>query len=201
MRYAWDLQHQYLQESNLTRGIKSWVVRWVLHKMRIWDIRSSFRVDYFIANSEYLARRIKKAYRRDAVVVYPNVAVNEFECSQEKQEYYITCSRLVSYKKVDLIVEAFEKMPDKQLIVIRDGPDMQKVVSKAKQNVKVLGYQPFSAMKDYMSNAKAFVIAAEEDFGIVPVEAQACGVPVIAHAKGGALKTVIDGVTGTFFAE
>lgn len=201
MRYAWDLQEQYLKESNLQKGFKGFLARNLLFFMRNWDVRTSFGVDYFIANSEYIARRISKVYRRGSEVIYPNVEVEDFNLVTEKQDYYFTCSRMVPYKKIDLIVEAFSLMPDKKLIVIGDGSDMPKVRSKSASNITLMGYQKFSIMKDKMENAKAFVFAAEEDFGIVPVEAQACGTPVIAFGKGGVLETVLDGETGIFFNE
>lgn len=201
MRYAWDLQEQYLKASNLQKGMKGFLARSMLFFMRNWDVRSSFSVDYFIANSEYIAKRINKVYRRDSKVIYPSVDVEDFDLTPDKQDYYFTCSRMVPYKKIDLIVEAFSLMPEKKLVVIGDGADMAKVRSKASSNVELLGYQKFSILKEKMANAKAFVFAAEEDFGIVPVEAQACGTPVIAFGKGGALETVIEGDTGTFFDE
>lgn len=205
IRYAWDLQHQYLRESGLNKGIKGWLAKWFLHKMRIWDYRTAHGVNYFIANSQYIARRIKKVYGREASVIYPPVDVENFEVKDEKQEYYLTASRMVPYKRIDLIVEAFSQMPDKKLVVIGDGPEMKKIKSKVKDNITLLGYQPFSVLKEHMQNAKAFVFAAEEDFGIIPVEAQACGTPVIAFGKGGALETVrpvgIEGPTGVFFRQ
>jgi glycosyltransferase involved in cell wall biosynthesis len=199
MRYAWDLQNQYLKESNLDRGFKSWVTRYILHKMRIWDVRSSYGVDYFIANSNFIARRIKKVYRRYAEIIHPNVAVNDFTCTTNKEDFYLTCSRLVPYKKIDLIVEAFKRMPEKKLIVIGDGPEMNKIKALTASNISLLGYQNFESLRSHMARAKAFVFAAEEDFGIVPVEVQACGTPVIAYGKGGALETVLADVTGVFF--
>ncbi|NBD84292.1 glycosyltransferase, partial [Citrobacter werkmanii] len=162
-------------------------------------------VDHFIANSQYIARRIKKVYGREASVIYPPVDVENFEVKDKKEEYYFTASRMVPYKRIDLIVEAFSEMPDKKLVVIGDGPEMKKIKSKVKDNIKLLGYQPFSVLKEHMQNAKAFVFAAEEDFGIIPVEAQACGTPVIAFGKGGALETVrpigTEGPTGIFFKQ
>lgn len=204
IRYAWDLQHQYLRESGLNRGLKGWLAKWLLHKMRIWDTRTAHGVDHFVANSKFIARRIKKVYGRDADVIYPPVNIAEFSLVEKKEEFYLTASRLVPYKKMDLIVEAFSQMPEKRLIVIGDGPDMQKIKAKAKKNVEMMGYQPFSVLKDMMQRAQAFVFAAEEDFGITPVEAQACGTPVIAFGKGGVLETVIDqgpNPTGLFFKE
>ncbi|HCW3117648.1 TPA: glycosyltransferase family 4 protein [Enterobacter roggenkampii] len=205
IRYAWDLQHQYLRESGLNTGVKGWLAIWFLHKIRIWDYRTAHGVDHFIANSQYIARRIKKVYGREASVIYPPVDVENFEVNNEKQDYYFTASRMVPYKRIDLIVEAFSQMPDKKLIVIGDGPEMKKIQSKVKDNITLLGYQPFSVLKEHMQNAKAFVFAAEEDFGIIPVEAQACGTPVIAFGKGGALETVrpvgIENPTGIFFKQ
>ncbi len=185
IRYAWDLQHQYLREVGLDKGIKSYIARMLLHKIRLWDCRTANGVDHFIANSQFIARRIKKVYGRDADVIYPPVDVNRFELNFNKEDYFFTASRLVPYKRIDLIVEAFSEMPNRKLVVIGDGPEMQKIKSKAKTNIEILGYQPDSVMQEYMRNAKAFVFAAEEDFGIIPVEAQACGTPVIAFGKGG----------------
>lgn len=201
VRYAWDLYHQYLRESNLTKGIKAMVVKNVLHKLRIWDVISANRVDYFIANSNYIAKRIQKVYRRDATTIYPNVDVTSFTLEENKDDYYFTCSRLVPYKKIDLIVKAFAQMPTKKLVVIGDGPDMSKVKAVATSNVELMGYQSFEVLRSKMQKAKAFVFAAEEDFGIAPVEAQACGTPVIAFGKGGSLETVIDGKTGVLYYE
>ena len=199
MRYAWDLYFQYLNEAGLATGAKGWLAKLILHRMRTWDVISSNRVDYFIANSNFIARRIKKVYNREAAVIYPPVDVDSFSLETNKEEFYLTASRMVPYKKIDLIVEAFSQMPDKKLVVIGDGPDMNKIKQKATKNVELLGYQPFSSLKEHMQKAKAFVFAAEEDFGIIPVEAQACGTPVIAYGRGGSLETVVAGKTGTFF--
>jgi glycosyltransferase involved in cell wall biosynthesis len=201
IRYAWDLQHQYLKESGLERGVKSWIARALLHYLRLWDSRTTNGVDVFIANSRYIARRILKVYRRQAEVIYPPVDVEAFTLRQDKEDFYLTASRMVPYKRIDLIVEAFSRMPDKRLVVIGDGPEMPKVRAKAGPNVTLLGYQPFEVLRGYMQRAKAFVFAAEEDFGIAPVEAQACGTPVIAFGKGGATETVVAGETGVFFQD
>lgn len=205
IRYAWDLQHQYLEQSNLTRGLRSAFARIVLHYIRNWDIRTSNSVDHFVANSQFIARRIRKVYHRDAQVIFPPVDVGSFSIGERKEDFYLTASRLVPYKKIDLIVEAFSHMPDKKLVVIGDGPEMSAVRAKASPNVEIMGYQPFDVLHDHMRRAKAFVFAAEEDFGIAPVEAQACGTPVIAYGKGGALETVRDlsqsRPTGLFFYE
>jgi len=201
IRYAWDLYHQYLKESGLDKGLKGKLAKYFLHKIRIWDISTINRVDYYIANSHYIARRIKKIYNKESEVIYPPVDVEKFELYENKEDFYFTASRMVPYKKIDLIVEAFSKMLDKKLVVIGEGPDMNKIKSKATKNIEILGYQPFEVLKDYMKKAKAFVFAAEEDFGIIPVEAQACGTPVIAYNKGGVTETVIDGKSGVFFEE
>lgn len=206
IRYAWDLQHQYLREAGLTKGFKSKIARMIMHYMRIWDVRTSNGVDCFIANSHFIARRIWKCYRRKAKVIYPPVDVEKFVCNVQKEDFYLTASRMVPYKKMDLIVEAFSKMPDKKLVVIGTGPDFEKIKKLAVDNVQMLGYQSDEVLKDYMQRAKAFVFAAEEDFGITPVEAQACGTPVIAFGKGGSLETVRgygekENPTGVFFGE
>lgn len=205
IRYAWDLQHQYLKETKLDKGLKGFLVRWLLHKIRMWDHRTANGVDHFIANSDFIARRIKKVYGRDADVIYPPVDVERFSLHSEKENYYFTASRMVPYKRMDVIVEAFSMMPDKHLIVIGDGSEMNKIKAKAKSNVQILGYQSNSVMQEYMQKAKAFVFAAEEDFGITPVEAQACGTPVIAFGKGGVLETIrpygAEKPTGIFFNE
>lgn len=203
IRYAWDLQHQYLQEANLTHGIKGWMAKAILHYIRLWDYRTAHGVDHFIANSEFIARRIKKVYGREADVVYPPVDVDAYEICEDKEDFYLTASRMVPYKKIKLIVEAFNEMPDKQLVVIGDGPEYGKIKEIAKGNIVLMGYQPFAVLKEKMQKAKAFVFAAEEDFGITPVEAQACGTPVIAYGKGGALETIrgqeCEDSTGLFF--
>ncbi len=203
IRYAWDFQHQYLREAGLDKGMKGRLARWFLHKIRIWDSRTSNGVDHFIANSHFIARRIKKAYGRDADVIYPPVEVEKFTLCENKEDFYLTASRMVPYKRIDLIVEAFSQMPDKKLVVIGDGSEMGKIKSRAGKNIEILGYQSDEVMQDYMRRAKAFVFAAEEDFGITPVEAQACGTPVIAFGKGGALETIRpygeNKATGIFF--
>ncbi|MDP9155382.1 MAG: glycosyltransferase family 4 protein [Pseudomonadota bacterium] len=205
IRYAWDLQHQYLREARLERGPRSWVARMLLHYLRNWDARSANGVDRIIANSQFVARRIMKSYRRESAVIAPPVDVQAFEVGSEKGDFYLTASRMVPYKRIDMIVETFASMPDRKLVVIGDGPQMDLVRAKATPNVSVLGYQTFDVLKDHMQRAKAFVYAAEEDFGIAIVEAQACGTPVIAFGKGGALESVVPlgmpGATGIHFPQ
>lgn len=200
-RYAWDLYQFYLYRAKLQRGIKALYAKWVLHKFRIWDVLNSNRVDYFIANSEYIAQRIKKIYNRDSVVIYPPVDTSHYTLEEQKKDYYVTASRMVPYKKIDLIVEAFSKMPDKKLVVFGDGPDLKNIKRTAGSNIEFRGYATKEQLKAGFQHAKAFVHAADEDFGIAPIEAQACGTPVIAYGKGGLLETVIPNVTGVFFKE
>lgn len=207
MRYAWDLQHQYLNESKLTRGLKAWIARASLHYLRLWDHRTAHGVDSFMANSAYIARRIEKVYGRRSAVVYPPVDVERFALRQDKSDFYVTASRMVPYKRMPLIAEAFARMPDRKLVILGDGPDMGRIREIADQtsNVQVLGHRPSAVLVEMMSTARAFVFAAEEDFGITPVESQACGTPVIAFGRGGACETVNTGRgpdrTGLLFAE
>jgi glycosyltransferase involved in cell wall biosynthesis len=205
MRYAWDLQHEYLREAGLDRGLRGWLARWTLHKMRMWDVRTANGVDRFVANSGFVARRIRKAYRRNAEIVYPPVDIEAFSLRSDKEDFYVAASRMVPYKRVDLIIEAFARMPKRRLIVIGDGPDLSKLTRKAPANVTVLGYQPAEVLRDYMQRARALVFAAREDFGIAPVEAQACGTPVICFGKGGVLESIrgpeSEQPTGVFFSE
>jgi glycosyltransferase involved in cell wall biosynthesis len=201
IRYAWDLQHQYLGETGLNKGLRGAMARVILHYIRLWDTRTANGVDTFIAISRFIARRIHKVYGRDSVVIYPPVDVEAFVPNPTKADFYLTASRLVPYKRIDLIVEAFTQTPQRQLVVIGAGPEYDKIKAKAGANVKLLGYQPFSVLKDHLERARAFVFAAEEDFGIAPLEAQACGTPVIAYGKGGSLETVLNNQTGILFPE
>ncbi|WP_417739203.1 glycosyltransferase [Rosistilla oblonga] len=201
IRYAWEFQAQYLRESKLTWGVRSMVTRMILHYMRMWDNASSTRVDAFVANSQFIANRIQKCYGRTAEVIYPPVDVDAFAPNYNKEDYYIAASRLVPYKRVDLIVEAFRLMPDRKLLVVGDGPMFKTLKANCPDNVELLGYLPHEKMLRLMQGAKAFVFAAEEDFGITSVEAQACATPVIAYGRGGSLETVVEGVTGCFFEE
>lgn len=201
VRYAWDLYHEYLDRSGWNWGLRSVLARMVLHYLRLYDVSTASRVDVYVANSNYVAQRIWKTYRRRAHVIYPPVDVDRFALTHEKEDYYLTLSRLVPYKGVDLIVEAFNELPDKQLIVIGDGPEADALARRAGPNVTLMGYQPEAAVAHYMERARAFVYAAEEDFGIVPVEAQACGTPVIAYGRGGVCETVVPGRTGILYPE
>lgn len=201
VRYAWDLRQQYLKETGLDTGLKGALANALLDYLKAWDLRKSSGVHYFIAISQYIARRIMQCYGRESTVIYPPVDVEQFTPGMTREQYYVTASRMVPYKRMDMIVEAFSGMPEKRLVVIGDGPDIVKVKTKSAANVELLGYASTGVMRDYLQRARAFVFAAEEDFGILPVEAQACGTPVIAYGKGGAAETVIDGVTGILFKE
>jgi len=191
MRYAWDMQQKYLKESGLDRGLKGYMARRMLFKVRMWDAVSANRVDYFLANSHYIKRRIAKAYRRDAEVIYPPVDLDWFSPEGERSDYYLTASRLVPYKQAQLVVETFAKMPGRRLVVIGDGPEMARIKRIATPNIELVGHQPNEALREHMRRARAFVFAAEEDFGIMPIEAQACGAPVIAFGRGGSTETVV----------
>lgn len=201
VRYAWHQYHRYLKDGNLLRGPKSWFARAVLHYLRLWDLAAATRVDHFVAISSWVAQNVWRVYRRPAQVIYPPVDVDAFTPVERKEDFYLTVSRLVPYKKIDLIVQAFASMPDKKLVVVGDGPDEARIRAQATPNIEILGYQPAPAVRDLMQRARAFLFAAEEDFGIVPIEAQACGTPVIAYGRGGSLETVVAGKTGVFFYE
>jgi len=197
MRYAWDMYYEYTEELHF---IKRVIAKYFLHKIRVWDIASLNRVDYFIANSKFIQQRIKNVYHRESTVIYPPVDVERFKLCEEKEDYYVAFSRLVPYKKIDLIVEAFNKNGLK-LKVVGTGPQIDKIKALASLNVEILGYQNDEAIVKIIQRAKALVFGAIEDFGIVPVEAQACGTPVICLNQGGTAETVIDGVTGIYFEE
>ncbi|CDN14482.1 Glycosyltransferase [Richelia intracellularis] len=191
MRYAWDLTFDYLRSSKLGNGVIGWATRYLLHRLRQWDVTSANSVDYFIANSKHTARRIWRCYRRESTVIYPPINIENLPFSAQKEDFYLIVSRLVTYKQVSLIVQAFNKI-QKPLVIIGTGPEMTKITQMAKSNIQLLGWQPDEVVKQYMTSAKGFVYAACEDFGMALVEAQACGTPVIAYGAGGALETVRD---------
>ena len=204
IRYAWDMQNEYLQASEASKMTRV-VMRLILHYIRLWDLSAASRPDVILASSSFIARRIRKIYRRESEVLYPPVDVDLFSCQNKKDDYYLTASRLVPYKRIDLIMEAFRYMPDKKLIVIGDGPDAAKIRNQATANIQWLGYQSTDKLREYMQNARAFIFAAKEDFGITPLEAQACGTPVIAFHGGGAAETIRglehEMPSGVFFLE
>lgn len=195
MRYAWNMYHDYRESINpRLRPLMSWLI----HRLRAWDFQSAARVDAFLANSHNVARRIRKYYRRDAVVVYPPVEVDRFQSSDCIEDFYLYVGQLVRYKRVDLAIEAFNSL-GKPLVVIGDGEERDALEKLAGPTIRFLGRQDFDPLRDYYSHCRALIFPGEEDFGIVPVEAMASGRPVIAFGHGGALETVIPGKTGLFF--
>lgn len=201
VRFAWDMQGQYLAQGRMLRGVKSLVARSILHYIRNWDVRSANGVDVFVTNSRFVRQRVEKVYRRRSSVIYPPVNTGRFTVHADKEDFYLTASRLVPYKRIDLIVEAFNRMPDKKLIILGDGPEMEKLKAKAGPNVRLLGQQSGERLRRYLQLARGFIFAAEEDFGIAPVEANACGTPVLAFGRGGAMESIVAGKTGMFFNE
>jgi glycosyltransferase involved in cell wall biosynthesis len=190
MRYAWDLHHQYLADYKLDTGLKGLLARWMFQKLRMWDRQTANNVDLFLANSRHVQQRIWRAYRRRSRVLYPPVRTSTFRLEPIKEDFYVTVSRLVSYKRIDLIVDAFRAMPGRKLVVIGAGPELDSIRRSCPPNVELMGWQSDAVVQEYLGRAKAFVFAAHEDFGISPVEALACGTPVIAYGIGGAAETV-----------
>ncbi len=201
IRYAWDMYQEYLEQEKLGWGIKSSIIRSSLNYIRMWDRSTADRPDVYMGNSGYVANRIKKTYNRDAHVVYPPCDVHKMTVKHDKEDFFLAAGRLVPYKRFDMVVDAMKQLPDQKLVLIGDGPEMKKIKSKAGDNVEILGYQSDEVMHDYMRRARAFVFAAVEDFGIMPVEAQACGTPVVGINRGGVAETVVDRKTGILFEE
>lgn len=199
MRYAWEYYYEYANEWGLNK-LKGKLLKYVMNYMRMWDRVSADRVDYFIANSENVAKRIWKHYRRESVVIHPPVRCKLFNISDIDEDYFLIVSRLVPYKRIDLAVQAFNEL-GLPLVVIGVGKDLDRLKAMAKNNIKFLGRQPDEVIKEYYSKCRAFVFPGEEDFGITPLEAQASGRPVIAYGKGGALETVVEQRTGVFFKQ
>jgi len=192
MRWAWDLHHEYLRDYGLHRGLKGLLASYMFQRLRAWDRQTANNVDLFLANSHHVRHRIWRTYRRPARVLYPPVATSRFTVGERREDHYVTVSRLVSYKRIDLMLEAFRLMPARKLLVIGDGPEAERLRAACPPNVELLGWQPAAAVQDHLRSARAFIFAAHEDFGISPVEAQAAGTPVIAYGRGGALETVRD---------
>jgi glycosyltransferase involved in cell wall biosynthesis len=196
IRYAWDLQDTYLRERKILNGPTGLAARYFLHRIRMWDRLSSVGVDRFVGISKFICRRIARCYRRNAGLIYPPVDTDAFDLCEKKDDFYLAASRLVPYKRMPLIAEAFRRMPDRKLVIIGDGPDRKallKAISGA-PNIEYKYYQPASSFIDHMQRAKAFVFAAEEDFGIVMLEASACGTPVIAY-RGGAASEIVNDIS------
>ncbi len=195
VRYAWDLENSYKREMNfIKKGIFSYFMRF----MRKWDVKNN-NVDFFIANSFFVKDRIDKIYNRKAKVIYPPVNTDFFSLDENKDDYYITASRMVPYKRMDIVIDAFSKMTEKKLIVIGTGPEEEKLLKMKKNNMIFIKNISNEQLKTFLQKAKAFVFAGIEDFGILPIEAMSCGTPVIAYNKGGLVETVIDKKTGIFF--
>jgi glycosyltransferase involved in cell wall biosynthesis len=195
MRYAWtDLN------INGKRTRKNPFVDQFMQSFREWDQKAAARVHQFASISREVSRRIKQAYGREAPVIYPPVEVERFRPCAQRGDYYVTVSRLVAHKRIDLLVRAFSKL-QLPLLVIGDGPQLPKLKNASSSNIHFLGYESDEKVAELLGKARAFVCAAEEDFGIAIVEAQAAGCPVIAYSQGGALDTVRDGVTGLFFEQ
>lgn len=198
IRYAWDLKEEYLSSFN---PLAKKIAGKLLDRVRKWDRACVDRVDVFIANSHYVAERIRRCYQRESVVIYPPVAVDQFYISKTRKDYYVTHARLVAYKKIDVLVEAFNAMPDKKLVIIGKGPEEKKLKRQANSNIEFLGALTDSELASTLSQARAYVFAAQEDFGIAVVEAQSSGLAVLAFKKGGALETLVEGKTGLFFEQ
>ena len=201
MRYAWDLMYEHERAGIFGKGIVKFVMKRWLHKMRIWDFISAQRPDVMLADSGFVQQRIRKCWARESVVVYPPVEFDACVFEETKEDYYVTLSRLVHYKRIDLIVEAFNEMPEKKLIIIGEGSSSKALQKLACDNIVFKGHLTKEEAMRYVSRAKAFVFMAKEDFGIAPLEASACGTPVIAYGQGGARETIVENETGIFVDE
>lgn len=198
MRWAWDLYHDYLSELKDNRLVR-WAFRFWTHYYRIWDVASASRVSYFIAGSDVAASRIRKHYGREGDVIHPPVDTSHFRPNGEQPEdFYLVVSRLVYAKRIDVVIRAFAET-NRRLVVIGEGERLPHFKKSATPNIEFLGFQPDEVVRDFYARCKALVFPGEEDFGLTPVEAQACGRPVVAYAAGGSLETIQDGETGVFF--
>lgn len=200
MVYAWDMYHYYLRNDNLQKGVKGFVAKTILHYIRSWEANTANRVDAYIANSSYMSRRLFKLFKTDSCVIYPPVDVDKFELQTDKEDFFVVVSRLVSCKRIDIVIDAFTRMTDKKLIIIGDGPELDKLQKRSTGNIEFIGFQNRSVVNDYLKRAKAFIFTSVEPFGISIVEANACGVPVIALGKGAAMEILTD-ETGVFYHE
>lgn len=200
VRYAWVHEDSYLRDHGMT-GVKGWLVRKQLDRLRAWDVANSAHVDRFIANSRNVADRAKRFYGREAEVVLPPVDPDIFTLYEGERAHYLAAARLVPYKRMDRIIEAFALLPDHRLTVVGDGPDRRRLERMATTNVTFTGHVPQERLVELMQRSRALICAADEDLGLTPLEALACGTPVIALGKSGYLETVIDGVSGIHFPE
>lgn len=206
MRYAWDLREQYLSQVGLRGGLRGRITRHTLDRLAAWDRAASTRVNEFVAISRHIAARIARCYDRDSHVIYPPVNLpTRLDACPRRQGLYVTVSRLVPYKRIDAIAAAFRLLPDRELVIVGEGPERERVAAAAGPNVRLLGQLPDSQRDDMLAQAQAFVFAADEDFGIAPIEAQAFGTPVIAYRSGGVVETIAGleshRPTGVFFDE
>lgn len=199
MRYLWDLRKEYMDDYNLNTGLRRLIINNILNSIQKWDLRTSKNVDHFIANSKNIQSRIKQNYNRDSTVIYPPVDNIFYRNIHAPRTHYVTASRMVRYKKMNLIVDAFANLPQHKLIVIGDGPEYNNIASRLTPNIEIIRYETNELLRHYLKRAKAFIFASNEDFGITPVEAMACGTPVIAYGKGGILETVVENETGMFY--
>ncbi|MEK7529075.1 MAG: glycosyltransferase [Patescibacteria group bacterium] len=199
MRYCWDNSHEYVEQYGIPSLLRRPAER-LLSRLRVWDRVAADRVDFFIANSKYIKKRIQKYYRRDSTVIYPPVDTSFFGGKPQTSEYYLAVGRLTPYKKFDLIIEVFNELKW-PLVIVGDGKDMNSLKKKAGPTIRFLGNISDEELRDVYMKAKALVFPQVEDFGIAPVEAMSAGKPVIAYAEGGALETINPGLSGLFFEE
>lgn len=197
IRFAWDWSNEYREEKGI-KGLKTIAYSYLMKRLRVWDRVASDRPDLYVANSDNVKRRIKKYYDQDSVVVYPPVEVERFASQKENEDYFLIVSTLTPYKRIDLAIELFNKL-GRKLIIIGSGSDRKRLEGMAEDNIEFLGFKEDEVVKEYMRNCRAFIFPGEDDFGITPVEAMACGKPVLAYGKGGALETVVPGETGELF--
>jgi glycosyltransferase involved in cell wall biosynthesis len=197
MRFAWDFE-RYVADDTRVGGFARAAARAAIRPLRRWDLRTNDKVDLFVANSENIRDRIRRLYGRESLVVYPPVDVERFAPVSTPDDFYLVVSRLVGYKRVDLAVEACSRT-DRPLVVVGDGPERAALEAVAGPTVEFRGALPEREMCETMARCRALLFCGEEDFGITPVEAMAAGRPVLAYGAGGALETVVDGVTGLFF--
>lgn len=197
MRYVWNMYHDYRERAGLLTRM---VMPWIVPALRLWDYSSAARVDMFIANSRTTASRIWRYYRRESDIINPPVDIGRFALTAGKEDFFVHLGALVGYKRADLVVEAFNRLGHR-LVVVGNGEELERVRAMASSNIEFVTDASDAAVAHYLQQARALVFAAEEDFGIVPLEAMACGTPVIAFGRGGATETVVDGVTGIFFGE
>lgn len=200
MRFAWDRQAEYLESKKLSSW-KNFVALKLLNRVRLWDRVSADRPDLYLANSRAIQELLKKVYGVSAEVLYPPVRVERFKVSSQNQGYYLIVSRLSAYKNVELAVRAFAKLSQQKLLIIGTGEQEKYLRQIATSNVQLMGFKSDAELPAYFENCKALIFPGEDDFGITPVEAMACGKPVLAYARGGTLETVVPGKTGLFFTE